>query len=153
MSRWIHRGHIDRFGCRFPLALAADLPDQLQPVDRRRAQPVAVRALADTGAQASIVSHELAKHLRLFKVGSARLSSTVASAKVDIVTALLFVPSEDPIGQSGSPVRLLVGEVHAADLLFGMDLLRGGILTLNGLTGEWTWSLERLPWPEQSDWT
>jgi len=150
MRWWIHRGHMDRFGCRFPLDLAADLPEQLRPVDREWAQPVAVRALADTGAQASMVSQELASWLRLLKVGTAMLSGTVASARVGIVTALLFLPSEDSIGRSGRPVQLLIGEVRAADLLFSLDLLRGGIFTLDGVTGAWSWSLERLPWPEQS---
>lgn len=153
MSRWVHRGRLDRFGCRFILDVAAERSGQLEPVDRDRLRPSAATALIDTGAQASLISVELATRLLLPKIGNARMSSTVASARVDVVRALLFLPSEASIGMSGRRVRFLLGEVRDADILFGLDLLRGGQFLLDGVSGHWSWSLERLPWPEQSEWT
>jgi hypothetical protein len=152
MPRWAQTGQVDRVGCRFTVELSSDRKELLEPVDRDLAQPLSVRALIDTGAQASVISEKIAGLLQCPVIHYARLTGAVSNARVPLVAAIIFLPSRDEIGRSGSKVQLLVGKLQDADLLFGMDLLRGGRFELDGVKEIWSWKLEQSPWPVPARW-
>lgn len=143
---------MDRVGCRFTVELASDPQGGLEPVDRDLVQPLSVRALVDTAAQASVISEEIAGLLHCPVIHYARLTGAVSNARVPLVAAIIFLPSKEAIGRSGSKVQLLVGNLKDADLLFGMDLLRGGRFELDGVKQIWSWKLEESPWPVPARW-
>lgn len=114
--------------CQFPLQLA-------HPTGTRR---VAVSAVIDTGCTTSAIRPGLAQSLGLPVIGSTQVTVAGREAlRCDLVQALVVLPGGE------ATVRRLTVAAMSHDMLFGMDLLAGGVLTVDVDAGKWEWRTRR----------
>ena len=109
-------------------------------------QPIRIRAIIDTGATASAISADFAAKLSLPPVGKTLAAHAGGVDEVPVVAARCEL--RDGSGKSVIqvwPFGVLPGMTD--ELLFGMDLMRGGILTVDMVKGEWSLRLVRVGAP------
>ena len=110
-----------------------------------------VTALVDTGCTMTAIRAELAAALGLPTIRTTK-ASTASSGKnpveCDVVIAELALESD---GRTIKSYRELVVADMEDDLLFGMDALFGGVLTVDLAKGRWTWKVKKFGKPPSSD--
>lgn len=110
--------------CHLPLHLA-------HPTGTRR---LPVSAIVDTGCTTSAIRPGIAQVLGLPIVGATQVAvAGRPSLRCELVKAQIVLPS----GVTW-PRRLTVAAMDH-DMLWGMDLLAGGVLTVDLVAGRWEW--------------
>lgn len=110
--------------CQLPLHLA-------HPTGTRR---LPVSAIVDTGCTTSAIRPGIAQALGLPVLGATQVAvAGRPSLRCELVKAQIVLPS----GVTW-PRRLTVAAMDH-DMLWGMDLLAGGVLTVDLVAGRWEW--------------
>lgn len=116
-------------------------PLHAPPTGKVVVDPVRARAIIDTGATDSSVRFDLAARIGL-PVVDQRIVSSATSGEDDVICPVVLADLyvRDIRGQQ---LRLFAQELIASemsdDMLLGMDLLSGGVLTVDMLYGTWNW--------------
>jgi predicted aspartyl protease len=131
------------------LYVAASAPRSaaLESSGKTPPQPVAVRALIDTGATRTNVDRSVLKRLELDPVGPelVHTASTAASPReVDAYAVRLFLPGV-LAGLIASDLRVLEAENLSGlgvEVLLGLDVLKKCLLFYNGSAGQLTLAID-----------
>lgn len=100
-----------------------------------------ITAVVDTGATNSAVTQGIVDALGLPVIGRTRIGTANGTKEVDVVAARAILPChEDATKVFSKLVQLSVVDM-VGEMLFGMDLLEGGVLTVNMCAGTWEWKL------------
>jgi predicted aspartyl protease len=99
-----------------------------------------ITAIIDTGCTHSAICRDLATKLQLPVTGTTKVISVNQVFTTDVVTAKLIIPGGRGNDAVGTFVQLSLADLQG-EMLFGMDLLNGGILTVNMVDGTWDWKL------------
>lgn len=98
-----------------------------------------VTAIIDTGATRSAISGPLAAKLGLPIVDSAMVSTANGTVKAHVVAAQFELVNLE--GKPFSTIKRLTVANMVGEMLFGMDLLSGGVLTVDMVHYSWEWRL------------
>lgn len=97
--------------------------------------PHHICAVIDTGAQSSGISRDIALDLRLPKIGESVVTWANGHREVrDIVIAQITVPG---FGGPMSFAWAVIAQQGMDGMLFGMDLLAGGVLIVDAVLRTW----------------
>jgi len=100
-----------------------------------------IQAVIDTGASQSCIRDDVAEQLRLRHADGRRRAATAngfGDFPVAPISVAVEIPGEDP---------LFLADVHAIvapcdpPMLFGMDLLDGGVLVVDRVRQTWKWAI------------
>ncbi len=98
-----------------------------------------VSAIIDTGATVSGISERLANELGLSRVSTIELGTTHGTVTADVVIARVKIES------GGKPtsglMKLAIIPDPRDDMIFGMNALDGGVLTVDLVKYKWEWHL------------
>lgn len=128
-------GQVVNLECRLDLLLC-------HPSDRSLNRQIT--ALIDTGATCTCVRSDIMHALGLPVIHQTSVRAFGGNVPADVVSARMVLMSE---GKSVSKLRpMVVGDVREMndELIFGMDALVGGILTVDMVKGSWEWRLMRM---------
>lgn len=133
-----YSGQINNLRCLLPVLVGP--PEALKPdgsMDLTKLVPI--QAVIDTGATRSCASPALAKRLGLVSHGKATVGVVGGSTELDQAPLLVCFPSKD-----GVPIYKIIpvsiGNI-AVPMLFGMQELTPGILTVDCMRGTWEWKV------------
>jgi hypothetical protein len=102
--------------------------------------PRKVRAVVDTGCTNTAIRYELAAELGLPVVGSTAVeTASSGSSPVPCPTVLADLALMDPRNIVIQVTHELVAQDMSDDVLLGMDLLIGGVLTVDMVHLRWDW--------------
>lgn len=127
---------VDGRECRFELVIAGPLASGT-PFDPTIYDSVRTEAIIDTGCTQSTVSRKVAERLKLPVVDSTEVITAGGTREVDVVAATLVIPIGN--GAFHRTVRLGIPDDCLNEMLFGMDLLEGGVLTVDQVRRQWYW--------------
>jgi len=102
-----------------------------------------MQAVIDTGATGSCIRSDLAESLELPVIDRKPLRGIHGPQDTDIVVAELVV-----VGDAGKaagirrPLFSLHKDQMVDEMIFGMDLMTGGILTVDLVKNRWNWKLK-----------
>lgn len=115
-----------------PLA-GAPLPGLLAP-------PRRITAIIDTGCTNSAIRYDLAAELGLPVIGRREVSTASSGSEpIDCATVAADVVMTDPNDLQAHVFSELIVQDMEDDMLLGMDLLGGGVLTVDLVSGFWDW--------------
>lgn len=116
-------------------------PESRQLIAVKRA--LRIQALVDTGATSSAIHMEIARMFQLPVVGRTQLSHANGSTPADVVAAGAWLPQTDDGHQPrATNLQLISSNLGRVHMLFGMNLLNGGILTVDRIHQRWKWELK-----------
>jgi predicted aspartyl protease len=134
------------FGLRMRLSLQrhARRPDQSDDPD------LSVLAMADTGAEVSMIRRKLAEELQLQAMGTKAVFHFGGVARPKIYLARITfgcgerrtIELVDDGGVQHPP------DIDFPELLLGRNVLRYAHLDMNGITGSWSLNFDFTAWPE-----
>jgi predicted aspartyl protease len=104
-----------------------------------------VRAVIDTGCTRTTIRPDIAAELSLpvHDKAQAYVANSKLPQQTFTVRAVLGLPRPG-LSYLIRPFSLMVSDGHD-EMLFGMDALRGGILTVNCVQGTWRWEVLKRP--------
>ena len=101
-------------------------------------------AIIDTGATSSSIRAELAKDLCLPVISTAKVATASSGTEPVVCDVMASVMTVESDGEKASQFRPVTVQDMSCDLLFGMDALAGGILTVDSVKGRWSWKLTKV---------
>jgi hypothetical protein len=129
-------GRIDANRCILPVLVTN--PSQLHAPNPADIQWREVRAIIDTGATESCVSHELARDLGLVSHGKTNVSVVGGTTQLEQAPIVIAFEKKDGSGGIHKIVPVAIGDI-AVPMLFGMSGLFPGVLTVDLGAGTWEW--------------
>ncbi len=110
----------------------------------RLTHTVPIQALIDTGATATAIHHDIAAMLGLPKIDMQKVGTAHGEVDVPVVVAaVLFPPTEAGHEPIVHHLRVTAMNLGREAMLFGMDLMKYGVLEVNRVDETWGWSAPR----------
>ncbi len=109
-------------------------------------QRVRYKALWDTGATNTCITHQIVKDLGLQPIGRAIVSGVHGQREVSTYLINIILPNQVSIGT----LRVTEAEISQADVLIGMDVIRHGDMAISNYNGRTIFSF-RVPSIEEID--
>lgn len=103
-----------------------------------------VTAIIDTGCTRTAIREDIATRLQLPQSGVAQVHGFGGVQTAAIVVAKIVVASGTEAVSALSEVAIGKTSEMRDEMLFGMDGLAGGVLTVDGVLGTWRWQLKKL---------
>lgn len=101
--------------------------------------PRKVRAIIDTGCTVGAIRYDLALQLGLTQVDLQEVENTTSGDSTQTWPVFAAKVTIDAIGARLSVVVELVAQDMRDDVLVGLGMLKGGILTVDYVQGIWDW--------------
>lgn len=107
------------------------------------ADAVSVDAIIDTGATNSVGHATVARRLGLPVLSTETIIGVSGPLVCTVVMGHVVISDGDGADLLSELTPMPVVHKMADDMLYGMDLLKGGVLTVDMVRGRWRWVEER----------
>ena len=106
---------------------------------RDGAEVIGIQAIVDTGATSVTIKKDLAQRLGLPVIGTTECATANGTMNAPVVLLKMIVSDHNT--SASRVVQAIVTENQPDDMLFGIDAMVGGVLTVDMNKMKWEWRL------------
>jgi len=104
---------------------------------------IPIDAIIDTGATTSAIRSDIAEQLGLPQIDSQLVATVGGARQQPVVLAHMTLAAHDGSDGPTTLTQLICADQMTDPMLFGMDLMRGGVLTVDFVKNQWNWKIKK----------